>query len=186
MDSAGSDSCHGGAQLVSDANFGKNGRGRAGDEYGFITSPPIGGCFTFTMVAVSSCPTARYCRYFPVLLVLLWSSQAVRRPLPPGTALLIYCWCCRFCCDRLKLSDGRVLLYCWYFCSAGVAGPAVLLRSSQAVRRPRPPATAVLLRPSQAVRRPGTAVRVSPPKEATAASSTWGDNSFFPPACQEI
>lgn len=87
LDSASSGSCPGGAQRVSDAHFGKNGKGRAGDECGFITSPPIGGCFTFTMVAVSSCPTARYCRYYR---------------------------CCWYCCGRLKLSDDhslRVLLY---------------------------------------------------------------------------
>jgi hypothetical protein len=40
LDSVSSDSCHGGAQLVSDANFGKNGMGRASDEYRFISSPP--------------------------------------------------------------------------------------------------------------------------------------------------
>ncbi|MBB2995691.1 hypothetical protein E9229_001882 [Paeniglutamicibacter cryotolerans] len=119
---------------------------RASDGYSSISSPPH-------RVLLYCCGRLKLSygpvlQVLPVLLVLLWSSQAVRRPRPPGTALLIYCWYCRFCCGRLKLSDGRillVLLYCWYCLIAGVTGSAVLLRSSQAVRRPRPPATALLL-----------------------------------------
>ena len=71
---------------------------------------PTGGYLT--IVAVSSCPTARYCRYYR---------------------------CYWYCCGRLKLSDDHalrgtaLLIYCWYFLSAGVAGSAVLLWSSQAV-----------------------------------------------------
>jgi hypothetical protein len=191
------------------------------------------GCwYGFTAVVVSSCPTTTPSGYccgrlklsdgrVLLLLVLLWPSQAVRRPgtFTAGVAVAVsscptagyfYCWCCLYCCGRLKLSDDRVLLLllycrgCWYCCTAGVAGIALLLWSSHAVRRPRPPATAVLLwssqavrrprppgtalllvlpvllRPSQAVQRPGTAVRVSRKRKQLQLPQSGG-KSFFSP-----
>jgi hypothetical protein len=75
LKSAGSDSCHGGAQRVSNAHFGRNGKGRASDEYRFITSPPIGVLFYYCgRLKLSYGPVLHV---LPVLLVLLWSSQAV-------------------------------------------------------------------------------------------------------------
>ncbi len=96
------------------------------------TCPPG---ITGVALAVSSCPTARYCciRLLlldgPVLLILLWPSQAVRRPGVTGVALAVsscrrpstagtavsvsycltarYCW---YCSGHLKLFDGQVLL----------------------------------------------------------------------------
>ena len=73
--SVSSNSCHGGAQLVSDANFGKNGRGRASKEYRFITSPPHRVLLYYCgRLKLSYGPVLQV---LPVLLVLLWSSQAV-------------------------------------------------------------------------------------------------------------
>jgi hypothetical protein len=84
------------------------------------TCPPH---VTGAALAVSSCPTTRYCwccsvRLLlldgPVLLVLRWPSQAVRRPGVTDVALAVsscpttrYCW---YCCVRLLLLDGPVLL----------------------------------------------------------------------------
>ncbi|MDQ0867391.1 hypothetical protein QF036_005042 [Arthrobacter globiformis] len=86
-----------------------------------------------------------------VLLVLLWPSQAVRRPGITGVALAIsscpttrYYWCCS---GHLKLSDDQVLL--------------------------------VLLWPSQAVRRPGITATVLPPKQATTATLSGGTSVLF-------
>ncbi len=111
------------------------------------TCPPR---VTGVALVVSSCPTTRCCWCCAgglklsddqVLLVLRWSSQAVRRPGVAGVALAVsscpttrycgttvsvsYCltvryyWCCA---GRLKLSDDQVLL--------------MLRWPSQAVRRP--------------------------------------------------
>ena len=143
LDSVNSDSCHGGAQLVSGSKFGKNGRRRASEEYRFITSPPHKG-----------------------VALLLWPSQAVLRPGTAGTTgvagtavvvsscltttpsgycstdlllVLNYCRGCWFCCPAAVVANYLTTTPSGYCCTAGTS----LLRwPPQTVRRPD---TAVLL-----------------------------------------
>ena len=142
LDSVSSDSCHGGAQQVSEANLSKKmvWGGLAMNTGSSLLARPIGCCFTAG--AVSSCPTAGYC----------------------------YCWCCLYCvycvycCGRLKLSDDHALRLLLYCCGRLKLSDDHALRVLLLLLLLLP-VLLVLLWPSQAVRRPGTAVRVSPKRK---------------------
>jgi hypothetical protein len=182
--------------------------GRANDECRFITSPPhrvLRYCWC-CLYCVYCCGRLERSDGRVLLLLLVLHYCCGRLKLSDGRVMLVLL----YCRGRLKLSDDRVLLLllycrgCWYCCTAGVAGIALLLWSSHAVRRPRPPATAVLLwssqavrrprppgtalllvlpvllRPSQAVQRPGTAVRVSRKRKQLQLPQSGG-KSFFSP-----